>query len=96
MTNKCIVWITSLICLLPLIFSAAVYASLPDQIAIHWNSAGEADNYVNKAIGAFGIPVLFLVINLILTRMRSVGDPNGDGRTKANASRHLFLWTAPV
>lgn len=96
MNNKRIIWITSLLCLLPLFFSAAVYSGLPEQIAIHWNSAGEADNYVNKAIGAFGIPILFVAINLMLTKMRYVGDPKGDGQVKAKGSWLIYVWTAPV
>lgn len=32
--------ISSLICLLPLVISFAVYNKLPDQIAIHWDDAG--------------------------------------------------------
>lgn len=96
MNNKRIVWITSLLCLVPMIFSAFVYSYLPDQIAIHWNAAGEADNYVSKAIAAFGLPILFLLINLLLTKMRKHGDPENEGQLRANASWQIYVWTVPV
>lgn len=94
--RKTLLWITSLLCLLPMVFSAVVYSSLPEQVAIHWNNAGEADNYVNKAVAAFGIPIMFLVINLVLTKMRMRGDPKDEGRLRANAGWQILVWTPPA
>ena len=48
--------ISSLICLLPLVISFAVYNKLPDQIAIHWDDAGNPDNYAAKWVAAFDAP----------------------------------------
>ncbi|MDL2232930.1 DUF1648 domain-containing protein [Ruminococcaceae bacterium OttesenSCG-928-L11] len=96
MNNKRTLWMTSLLCLVPMIFSALVYSRLPDQIAIHWNAAGEADNYVSKAIAAFGLPILFLLINLLLTKMRMRGDPENEAQTRAKAGWQIYVWTAPV
>ena len=42
--NRTIVWVTSIICLLPFVYSALAYTSLPERIAIHWNSAGVPAN----------------------------------------------------
>lgn len=84
--KKTLLWVTSLLCLLPMVFSAAVYSSLPKQVATHWNNAGEADNYVHKAFAAFGIPIMFLVINLIMTKTRMRGDPKEEGRLRANVA----------
>jgi len=32
------------------------YPSLPDQIASHWNTVGEADGYMDKLVGLFMLP----------------------------------------
>ena len=90
--NKGIIWITSLLCLLPIIFSAVVYEALPEQIAVHWNSAGVGDNYVHKAIAAFGLPVIFLAINL-LSRVRLVNDPKSG---QSQAIKQLGIWLIPA
>lgn len=94
MNKKRIVWVTSLLCLLPMIFSAAVYSKLPAEIPIHWNYAGVADNYVHKAVGGFGLPVLFLAINLVLSKMRLLWDPKAEGQ--ASAIRQISIWSVPA
>ncbi len=93
MSKKSVMWITSILCLLPIVFSAAVYASLPEQIAIHWNSAGEPDTLAHKAIAAFGIPLLFLAVNLF-SKMRLLNDPKGDGHSQA--MKRLSIWLIPA
>jgi uncharacterized membrane protein len=91
--NRTIVVVTSVICLLPLVFSALVYTALPEQIAIHWNSAGEPDNAVHKAIAAFGLPFLFLAINLY-SKMRLLNDPRREGQSQA--IRQISIWLIPA
>lgn len=90
--NKMIIMITSLLCLLPLVFSVVIYQSLPDQIAIHWDSAGVADNDVHKAVAAFGLPVIFLAINLF-SKMRLLNDPK-EGPSRA--IKQLSIWLIPA
>jgi uncharacterized membrane protein len=45
------------------IISIAFYASsrLPDKVPIHWNAAGEIDNYGPKSIAIWLIPGIFLI-----------------------------------
>lgn len=93
MKNKTLLWITSLLCLLPLVYSAVVYPTLPEQIAIHWNSAGEADNFIPKAIAAFGLPFLFVAINLY-SKIRLLNDPKAEGQSQA--IKQLSIWLIPV
>ena len=57
-----IMWITSFICLLPIILSVVIYQDLPVQIAVHWNNTGTADGYLPKSIAAIGLPILFLAV----------------------------------
>ena len=96
MNKKRTIWITSLLCLLPMILSAVVYSRLPDKMAIHWDVAGVADNHVHKAIAAFGMPIVFLIINLLLSKMRLLGDPKGEGQSRANAGGQILTWITPA
>lgn len=57
--------ITTIVCLLPIIFSAVVYRDLPDQMAIHWGPNNQPDGWATKAFAAFGLPVFLAVLNLL-------------------------------
>ena len=92
MKNSSTLIITSVLCLLPLILSFAVYNDLPEQIAIHWDSTGNPDNYFPKALAAFGLPFLFLAFN-IFSKLRLYNDPK-----RANVSktmRAILAWLIP-
>ena len=45
--------ITCGVCLLPILFGLIIYDCLPAQMPIHWNIAGEIDNYASKEIFVF-------------------------------------------
>lgn len=59
------VLITCGVCLLPMLLGMMIYNKLPDQIPIHWNIAGEIDNYASKAIFVFLLPILMVGIQLL-------------------------------
>lgn len=50
--------ITCGVCLLPILFGLIIYDCLPAQMPIHWNIAGEIDNYASKEIFVFLLPIL--------------------------------------
>ncbi len=50
------------------------YAHFPDKVAGHWNFAGVVDRYTGRAEGAFGMPIL-LVIMYLLFLVLPVIDP---------------------
>lgn len=92
MKNKTI-WITTLICLLPLVVSFLVYDRLPEQVAIHFNDAGVPDNYAPRAFAAFALPVILAAINLC-TYFFVRNDPKA-----VNISvslRVISQWAVPV
>jgi uncharacterized membrane protein len=91
--NRKMLLLTSLVCLLPLIMSLAVYDELPDQVAIHWDGSGQPDNFVSKALAAFGLPFLFLSINLF-SKLSLFNDPK-----RANTSQMMQVvatWLPPL
>ena len=92
MKNNKLTLITSLFCLLPVILSLVVYNDLPEQIAIHWNSVGEMDNSVPKAVAAFSLPFLFLAVNLF-SKLRLYNDPKRANTSKAMQT--FVTWIIP-
>jgi uncharacterized membrane protein len=80
--------ITTLVCLLPLLFSAVVYADLPDQVAIHFNAAGDPDNYAPKAFAAFGLPLLLTLLNVVM-QIGLKADPKRDPKERIY---HISRW----
>ena len=93
MKNKRTIIITSVLCLLPEILSVILYKRLPEQIAVHWNSAGEINGYLPKAMAAFGMPVVFLVLNF-LAGIRLLYDPKWRGQSRA--LRIIGIWMVPL
>ncbi|AGT32439.1 membrane protein [Geobacillus genomosp. 3] len=63
------------------VISLAAIPYLPDQVAIHWNAAGEADGFSNKWVGAF-LPPLLMTGLLIFMKVLPNFDPK-----KANYGR---------
>ncbi|MCH3960737.1 MAG: SdpI family protein [Solobacterium sp.] len=92
MKNKSTI-LSTIVCLLPMVLSAVLYSKLPEQIAVHFNNSGVADNYLPKAIAAFGLPLLFAAINLY-SHFRINKDPKSEN---ASASlKSLTQWIVPV
>lgn len=91
--NNQLIIITSILCLLPIVMSFIVYHDLPKQIAIHWDSEGIPDNYVPRAIAAFGLPFLFVAIN-IFSKRRLFNAPKEAG--VSSAMRLFSVWAIPA
>jgi len=92
MKNKATV-ISTVLCLLPIALSVMLYNNLPDQIAVHFDNAGNADNYLPKALAAFGLPLLLAAINLY-SHFRVTVDPKV--KNSAASLRTLAKWLIPV
>lgn len=88
-----LLWITTIICFLPLILSFILYDKLPKEIAIHFNYAGVADNYVPKAVGAFGLPILMAIINIFI-HVKLNNDPKK--MNSPAALKYLGKWSSPI
>lgn len=91
--EKVIMWITSIICVMPIILFVVIYQDLPDQIAVHWNNAGTADGYLPRSIAAIGLPILFLAVNLY-SKIRLFGDPKRAAHSEA--LKLISIWLIPL
>ncbi|WP_206458386.1 SdpI family protein [Anaerovorax sp. IOR16] len=86
-------WITTAVCLLPIILSIIVYDKLPMEVAIHFDSSGNPNGYAPRFVAAFGIPFLMAAINLF-THFSLNQDPK-----KENASvtmQRITKWIIPI
>ncbi|WMJ90110.1 SdpI family protein [Anaerocolumna sp. MB42-C2] len=88
MKNKTTI-LSTILCLLPMVLSAAVYEKLPQQVAVHFDISGNPDNYVPKVIAAFGIPLLLAIINLY-TNFRVSKDPKVENAS--SSLRAITRW----
>ena len=88
-----LLWITTIICILPVILSFILYDRLPEQVAIHFDSAGIADNYAPKAFAAFGLPILMAALNAF-THFIMNNDPKK--MNSALALKYMGKWIIPI
>lgn len=85
--------ITSIICLLPLIFALLIFDKLPAEIPIHFDNSGNPDNYLPKTLAVFGMPLLMASIN-IFTHFRLNNDPKV---TNASSTlKQVMKWAIPI
>ncbi|MFC7325225.1 DUF1648 domain-containing protein [Halorubrum rutilum] len=48
-----------------LALGGALYGALPDQMAIHWNAAGQPDNVVEKPIAVLMMPAIVVFVSVL-------------------------------
>jgi len=91
--NKGVLIITTLIAALPILVGLILWSQLPDQMATHFNIAGEADGWSGKAFAVIGLPMILVGVHLICA-LATLADPK-----KQNISDKMFrlvLWICPV
>ena len=57
--------ITCLVCLLPILLGVALWESLPDTMAIHFDMYNNPDNFAPKGFVVFGLPCLMALLQVI-------------------------------
>lgn len=91
--KKRTLFLTTLVCLIPVLTGVILYPKLPDTIATHWDIHGVPNGWSSKLVGAIGFPMLLVVINLIYVLCISK-DPKyaalGPGMKK------LVDWIIPI
>lgn len=85
-------WALWLIILGTLVFGLVIYPRLPEQVPIHWNAAGEVDDYGSRFMGAFGLPLMNLGLVLLLKFMPAI-DPRRHNYEKFKGFYQIFIWT---
>lgn len=85
--------ITSLVILLPMAAGIIFWDRLPAQIPIHWNLAGEVDNYASKAVAVFALPLLMLAIQWVCA-IATGADPKK--KNHSEKMLQMMLWIIPL
>jgi uncharacterized membrane protein len=85
--------ISSVITLLPILFGVIVWDKLPAELPIHWNFAGEIDNYAGKGFVVFGMPLIMLFMHWFCLLGTSL-DPKNKNQNKKPVD--VIIWSVPV
>ena len=74
-------WPAILVLIIMLLAGVIIYPYLPEKVPIHWNAAGQVDNYGSRPFGAFMLP--FLTVGLyILMLVLPLVDPRRENYFK--------------
>ena len=88
-----IFFITAIVCLLPILLGLALWESLPESIPIHFDIAGNPDNYAAKGVAVFLIPVLMVLAQFFCCFINDIN-------THIHGERKKFTlvtkWILPV
>lgn len=63
--NKTLV-ISTILCIIPMIFSILLYNKLPEKIPTHFNINGEVDSYGSKLFVCILLPIILCIVNILL------------------------------
>lgn len=74
-------WIPSLLVIVAVVATLAVYARLPEQVPTHWNVSGEVDDWSSRLWGAWTIP-LAMAAMLLAFRAFPLIDPRRENYPK--------------
>lgn len=64
--TKKVVLITTILTLLPILVGLLLWNQLPDQMATHFDGAGEANGWSSKYAAVFGLPLFVAAVNAIV------------------------------
>jgi uncharacterized membrane protein len=78
-----------LLLIITILLSFCFYANFPEQVPMHWNAAGEIDDYGSKAVGAFALPGLLLFIYGLFFALPFL-DPKKERYIQFRKTYHVF------
>jgi len=91
--NKVRLLVSSLVTLLPLLYGILFWDKLPNSFTTHWGADGVADGTSGKAFAVFGMPAIFLLINL-LCAFATYFDKGNRGRNQK--AMGIIFWIMPI
>ena len=78
-----------LLIVLAIISSFYFYVHFPERIPIHWNFAGEVDNYGSRTVGAFLFPIIILGMYIMFLFLPLI-DPKKERYQQFKKVYHIF------
>lgn len=91
--NKKRLVITTLICLLPVVYGLVVYNQLPERVPTHWGADGAVNGYSSREFAVFGLPVFLAVVNVIC-QAGLMTDPKKENQPEK--LKAVVAWLIPV
>ena len=85
-------FITSLVCLLPILLGISLWDKLPEIMAIHFNIYGEADGFASRAFVVFGFPCLMVLLQAFCCFVNDINAYKKGERKKFSA---VTKWIIP-
>lgn len=77
------------------VLSIVVFNKLPEQVAVHWNIEGVADVYAPRAVGAFMLPLLIVLLP-VLSMIANRCNPRHDNLQRSQSALHAALVVVAV
>ncbi|MDO4488684.1 MAG: SdpI family protein [Eubacteriales bacterium] len=90
--NKTTQILTTIVCLIPIIIGIILLPQLPDQIATHWDSAGNVNGVSSKFMAVIGYPGILLLVNIAMPFLLKM-DPKHQNMGDKLVS--LVMWIIP-
>ena len=91
--NKKLLLLTSIVILFPILWGVTIWSQLPNQIPIHFNLAGQANNFQSKLLVVFGLPLFLLLVHLFVIFV-SARDPKNQTMNKKMGK--VIYWLTPI
>lgn len=91
--NKKQLIISSIITLMPILVGVLLWNILPDRMATHWGSNGEANGWSSKAFTVFVLPIIMLVMHWVCI-FATLKDPKNKEQSKKVFG--MVLWIVPM
>ena len=90
---KKLLLLTSIVILFPILWGVMIWSQLPNQISIHFNAAGQANNFQSKALAVFGLPIFLLLVHLFVIFV-TARDPKN--QTMNEKMGKVIYWLTPI
>lgn len=91
--NKRKLIISSLLIVLPILVGLIFWNKLPEQMATHWGSDGNADGWSDRAFAVFGLPLFLLAAHWVCMFFTARDPKNKQQNRKVFG---MALWICPV
>lgn len=91
--NKKLLILTSIVILFPILWGVTIWSQLPNQIPIHFNLVGQANNFQSKPLAVFGLPLFLLLVHLFVIFVTACDPKN---RTMNEKMVKVIYWLTPI
>lgn len=75
----------------PFILSAAFYSQMPQQMAIHWDSADNPDGFAPRLLAAFRLPTIMLLV-IFFVNFSIYADPQKQNIERSSQMKFITRW----